>query len=104
MSESMLSKISKVTVLRKCVGKPFLRVSEWVWRGLPESARDLRPVTAYGSLLNALVRVRSDRTQYHGTFFLRNRPELELIGRVANRKPHGATLRLTVLACSNGAE
>jgi SAM-dependent methyltransferase len=96
--------MSRVTILRKCVGKPFLRVSEWVWRGLPESARELKPVSAYGSLLNALIRVRSDRTQYHGTFFFRNRPELELIGRIANRKPQGAELKLTVLACSNGAE
>jgi chemotaxis methyl-accepting protein methylase len=42
--------------------------------------------------------------QYHGTFFLRNRPELELIRTLANQRAKGSELRITVLACSNGAE
>jgi chemotaxis methyl-accepting protein methylase len=36
--------------------------------------------------------------------FLRNRPALELIRRLAEQKAHGATLRIAVLACSIGAE
>jgi len=50
------------------------------------------------------VRLRTERTQYHGTFFLRNRPELELIRALSNQKAEGSTLRIAVLACSNGAE
>ncbi|MFI5092236.1 MAG: CheR family methyltransferase [Candidatus Acidiferrales bacterium] len=48
--------------------------------------------------------MRSPRRQYHGTFFLRNRPELDLIRALSEKRPQGSTLRVTVLACSNGAE
>jgi len=104
MSESILRKLSGSKVLRKCLGKPFLRVSEWVWNSLPVPMRSLRPVIAYGSFLNLLVRLRSDRTQYHGTFFFRNRPELELIRKLSTQWASDSALKMTVLACSNGAE
>jgi chemotaxis methyl-accepting protein methylase len=51
-----------------------------------------------------LVRGRANRQQYFGTFFLRNRPALELMRRLAQRKETGSTLRIAVLACSIGAE
>lgn len=104
MSKSRLASLSRVKVLRKLVGGPFLRVNEWAWNRLPRSFRALRPVTRYGVFLHTLVQLRSNRTQFHGTFFLRNRPELELIRSLAEQKPRGSTLKLVVLACSNGAE
>jgi SAM-dependent methyltransferase len=58
----------------------------------------------YGSFLHSLVKLRSARKQRHGTFFFRNRPELELIRSLLSHRPQGSTLRLSVLACSNGAE
>jgi chemotaxis methyl-accepting protein methylase len=42
--------------------------------------------------------------QSFGTFFLRNRPELELMGRLLSEKSCGSTLHISVLACSKGAE
>jgi len=39
-----------------------------------------------------------------GTFFFRNRPELELLIRLLGQKGHGSMLDITVLACSKGAE
>jgi chemotaxis methyl-accepting protein methylase len=39
-----------------------------------------------------------------GTFFFRNRPELKLLTRLLNSKRRGATLDLTILGCSKGAE
>jgi chemotaxis methyl-accepting protein methylase len=51
-----------------------------------------------------LVCVRASRQQYFGTFFLRNRPLLALMCRLAGQMPHGATLRIAVLGCSIGAE
>lgn len=104
MSESTIARISRVKVLRKFVGNPFLRVNEWAWNRLPSSLMALRPIISYGVFLHSLVRLRAKRTQLHGTFFLRNRPELELIRSLAGQKPEGSTLRITVLACSNGAE
>jgi chemotaxis methyl-accepting protein methylase len=51
-----------------------------------------------------LVRLLSTRQQYFLTFFLRNRPALELMRRLADKKAEGSTLRIAVLACSAGAE
>src|SRR4029077_10612294 len=66
--------------------------------------RALHPVHSYGAWLHTLVCLRATRQQFFGTFFLRNRPALELMRRLAAQKPHGATLRITVLGCSIGAE
>lgn len=104
MLEPIVARMSKVKILRKCVGKPFLLGSEWVWNRLPSSLMKTRPVRSYGSFVHSLIQLRAARQQYHGTYFLRNRPELELIRALSNQKTQGSTLRITVLACSNGAE
>lgn len=96
--------ISRIRVFRKCAGRPFLFLNEWVWNRLPGSLLKARPLQSYGVLLNSLVRLRGARQQYHGTYFLRNRPELQLIRSLLSRKPKGSNLRIAVLACSNGAE
>jgi len=57
-----------------------------------------------GAFFHSLILSRSQRRQFHGTFFVRNRPELELIRTLANRMAKGSTVRLSVLACSCGAE
>jgi len=87
MSESMVARISRVRALRKCVGRPLLRVGEWIWSRLPSSFRELWPISVYGSFLHLLVRLRAERNQYHGTYFLRNRPEIELIRSLSTEKP-----------------
>jgi SAM-dependent methyltransferase len=84
--------------------RPFLLVNEWVWNRLPSSLAMSRPGRWYGSFLHSFVQRRCERRQYHGTFFLRNRPELELIKILANQRAKGNKLRIAVLGCSNGAE
>jgi chemotaxis methyl-accepting protein methylase len=81
-----------------------LRLNKWVWSHLPPSLTTLRPVSSYGMFLHTLVRLQADRRQFFGTFFLRNRPELELIRRLSAQKSNGSPLRISVLGCSNGAE
>jgi SAM-dependent methyltransferase len=54
--------------------------------------------------LHALVCLLAKRDQRFGTFFLRNRPELELMRRLAERNPGDSPLRISVLGCSIGAE
>jgi SAM-dependent methyltransferase len=66
--------------------------------------RNLYPIRSYGTWLHNLVCLRARREQYFGTFFLRNRPALELMRRLARQKTHGSTLRIAVLGCSIGAE
>jgi SAM-dependent methyltransferase len=104
MRQSILAVMSRAKVLRKCVGRPFLATNERVWPHLPTSITQIRPMRSYGTFLHSLVKLRAVRRQYHGTFFLRNRPELELMRILANQREKGSTLRLLVLACSNGAE
>ncbi|HEY6377523.1 MAG TPA: CheR family methyltransferase [Edaphobacter sp.] len=104
MAESVLSRLLKARFVRAYIGRPFLRVNEWGWNRLPSFVTATRPVRIYGIFLQSLVKLRSQRCQYHGTFFLRNRPELELICRLLTKYPRGSTLRIAVVACSNGAE
>src|SRR5262249_15332388 len=63
-----------------------------------------RPMRWYGTILHRLVSRRADRRQFTGTFFLRNRPQLELMRRLAGQKPQGSTFNIAVLGCSIGAE
>src|ERR1700758_902989 len=104
MTESILTRASRVEFFRSYAGKPFLRVNEWGWNRLPSALKSARFVRLYGAFLHSLVKLRSQRRQYHGTFFLRNRPELELIRILAEKWPQGSSLKIAVLACSNGAE
>ncbi len=82
----------------------YVRQSGRIWKHLPSSVRRSRVGNAWGRHLDRLVRIHADRRQYVATFFLRNRAELELVSSLAARKPHGARLNMTVLACSKGAE
>ncbi|MBO0695489.1 MAG: methyltransferase domain-containing protein, partial [Verrucomicrobia bacterium] len=75
-----------------------------VWDRLPCRVRNLNVIRSYGAWLHRLICLASTRQQFFGTFFLRNRPALELMRRLAGQKPHGMTLRITVLGCSIGAE
>ena len=75
-----------------------------IWKHLPPSVRFHLPGRLYGRHLHALVRLHAERKQYFATFFLRNRAELELIRRLANKKAQCSELTIAVLACSKGAE
>ena len=86
------------------LGRSYLSVTKRIWNLLPASLRRLPPVRLYGRHVHALVRRLAERAQSHGTFFFRNRPELELMCRLVNQKLPGSRLDITVLACSKGAE
>src|SRR5208282_3446207 len=82
----------------------YLRLNQRLWNRLPSSFAALSPIRSYGAFLQRLVRIQSVRAHTLATFFLRNRPELELIRRLLDRKSKGSTLRVAVLGCSTGAE
>jgi len=75
-----------------------------LWNHWPEQFRVSPVGRAFGSHLHSVVQANADRRQYFGTFFLRNRAELELMNRLVNQKPHGEELRISIVACSKGAE
>ncbi len=54
--------------------------------------------------MHSLVARRADREMYLGTFFLRNRPALELMRRLVQTREDGAPIRIAVLGCSIGVE
>ncbi|TLY12971.1 MAG: hypothetical protein E6K86_10725, partial [Thaumarchaeota archaeon] len=102
--QSMPTRMAKVTLLRKSPVSAYLKLNKWIWRRLPPSLTTLPPFRSYGNLLQRLVRISTARRQYFGTFFLRNRPQLELIRRLSNQRGLGFTLKIAFLGCSNGAE
>jgi hypothetical protein len=103
-SDSILARGARLRLFRKSPVGFYLRVNELVWGIIPSRLQQHDPVHAYGGWLQSLVRLIAAREQYFGTFFLRNRPALELIRRLADKKAEGSTLRVAILACSAGAE
>jgi chemotaxis methyl-accepting protein methylase len=82
----------------------YLRLNKRVWKRLPSRFLNSALIFSYGTFLQKLVRRRSNRRQYFGTFFLRNRPQLELMRRLVELNPSGSNLRIAVVGCSIGAE
>ena len=102
--QALIRGLPRSKVLRRLVGRPYLRVSTWAWNHLPSSARNCRMGWKYGAHLHRLIQLRSTRWLATGTFFFRNRPELELLVRLLEQKENGSTLDLAILGCSKGAE
>jgi chemotaxis methyl-accepting protein methylase len=90
-------------MIRRCL-EVYVRQSKRIWRHLPDSFKNRSLGRAYGRHLFALITRYSNRSQSHGTFFLRNRPEMELICRLVAQKAQGARVAISVLACSKGPE
>jgi chemotaxis methyl-accepting protein methylase len=95
--------MSRSSAVGEYFGRPYLRLNTWIWRRLPASWRSKRPLRGYGSHVHSLIQLR-ERTQATGTFFFRNRPELELLVRLLDQFPSGSTVDMTILGCSKGAE
>jgi chemotaxis protein methyltransferase CheR len=75
-----------------------------VWSHLPESIRRSSAGNAYGRYVHSVVCKTSNRQQYFATFFMRNRPELQMMCRLLDARPSGSVVNISVLACSKGAE
>jgi SAM-dependent methyltransferase len=104
MSHPILTKAARLEVLGKSPASLYLRLNKRIWEKLPSRVRDLSSLHSYGAWLHTLVCLRARRQQAFGTFFLRNRPALELMRRLVRQSDHGSTLRIAVLGCSIGAE
>jgi chemotaxis protein methyltransferase CheR len=82
----------------------YLRLHEWLWDYLPASLRTSRTLRPYARLLHGLARFSATRRQNGSTYFFRNRAELLLMRRLVDQQPRAATVNISVLACSIGAE
>ena len=90
--------------LRRYLGRPYLRMIIGIWNHLPAPFASSSLGVYYGAHLHRLIQLRSARRQYVGTFFFRNRPELELLLRLLRNKPSNSVIKVAVVACSKGAE
>src|SRR5712671_6499488 len=102
MVEAILNRMTRLRMFGRSPVGAWLRLNERIWNRLPPSLTGLRPFRSFGHLLHSLVRLQ-DRRMYLGTFFFRNRPELELMRRLANHE-NGSPVKIAVLGSSNGAE
>jgi chemotaxis protein methyltransferase CheR len=82
----------------------YLRINQAIWNRLPPAVRNSAAAYWYGTLLHKLVCYCSERRQYVGTFFLRNRPQLDHVRRLVAVRANGSEIRIAVLGCSIGAE
>jgi SAM-dependent methyltransferase len=102
--ESRLTRLSRVRIAGKSPVGAFLKFNKWLWKRLPSRIERLPITRRYGNCVHAIARVQNPRCHYFSTHFLRNRPQLELIRRLLDKKSNGETLKVAVLGCSLGAE
>ena len=102
--QAVAERMSQSRRLRRYLGRPYLRVLRWIWKRLPTPLRGSRLGRMCGAHVHRLIQLRSARRPYLGTFFFRNRPELELLTRLLDPLRQGSALDLTILGCSKGAE
>jgi chemotaxis protein methyltransferase CheR len=100
----VIDRVTSARIFGRSPVGAYLRASEWIWWRVPEAVRAPGLATTYGRIMHGLVQRMGDRRQYLGTFFLRNRPQLELIGRLARETARAGATRIAVLGCSVGAE
>jgi chemotaxis methyl-accepting protein methylase len=101
---SWRSRLMKARVFGKSPIGAYLRLNEKIWNALPNAVVKTGFGNAYGRFLNSLARTQGLRAQAFSTFFLRNRPALDLIARLVSNKARGDTVKVAVLGCSTGAE
>jgi chemotaxis methyl-accepting protein methylase len=82
----------------------YLRFNQELWNSLPQRVTSSHPMSTYGEFLHRLARAHGNRAQAGSTYFLRNKPLLELIQRLVRRSLKTDVLRMAVLGCSTGAE
>jgi SAM-dependent methyltransferase len=101
---SRWSRLFELRIFGKSPVGAFLQMNRLAWKSLPASVTSLAPLQRYGEFSHRVARAHGGRGQAFSTYFLRNRPALELIRRLVARRTRNDTLRVAVLGCSTGAE
>lgn len=100
---SWLTRLGRLSILGKSPINFYLKLNKRLWARFPSYFKALRPIRSYGAFLHRLARTQT-RGQHVSTVFLRNRPALELIRRLVERRTGSSPLRVAILGCSTGAE
>lgn len=104
MPQAMLSRMARARLFGKSPSGFFLHVNQLIWNRMPSRMKKNGLMYAYGNFLLGLIRLRETRKSNFGTLFFRNRPQLEMIQRISDKKRVGSSMNISVMACSNGAE
>src|SRR5262245_11528438 len=83
--QSWLTRLVRFKIFGKSPISAFLRPNQLLWNKLPETFTAVSPIRLYGNFLHTLAKIQGVRAQAFSTYFLRNRPELELIQRLVER-------------------
>lgn len=75
-----------------------------IWNRLPNAWRNSAIGQGFGRLTHRLVSNNASRMHYVGTYFMRNRPELELMRCIVDHAPAQSEVKIAVLGCSKGCE
>jgi len=77
------------------------------WNTIPNKLRSTSVVRSFGQFIHRRACTSQVRrpvdSEFH-TFFLRNAPHFEVLGRRVLEWPHGSALRIAAIGCSSGAE
>jgi chemotaxis methyl-accepting protein methylase/mannose-6-phosphate isomerase-like protein (cupin superfamily) len=103
-SGSWWKRLLRTRIFGKSPLGAFLWINQRLWNRAPANILSLAPIRLYSRFLHTLGSVQEQRAQAFSTNFLRNRPQLEVLRRVVDRKKIGETLSVAVLGCSTGAE
>ena len=104
MHASILGRMLRLRIGGRSPIATFVRLNERLWSFLPPPFTARVSIRSYGTVLHAMARLSAIRRQNGSTYFFRNRPELELIRRLVDKKGRGSSLKISVLGCSTGAE
>jgi SAM-dependent methyltransferase/mannose-6-phosphate isomerase-like protein (cupin superfamily) len=99
-----LTRFVRLRIFGRSPADLYLRLNQRLWKKLPVQFAALGLIRIYGKFLHHLARIQGVRAQAFSTYFLRNRPQLELIRRLLERSIKADKLRVAVLGCSTGAE
>jgi SAM-dependent methyltransferase/mannose-6-phosphate isomerase-like protein (cupin superfamily) len=102
--QSWPTRLLRMRVFGKSPTNAYLRVNRILWHHIPSALSTFGPVRLYGEMLHKIASINSARHQAFATFFLRNRPQLELIRRLVERSAKTDILKVAVLGCSIGPE
>jgi chemotaxis methyl-accepting protein methylase len=104
MSQAVFSRLSQPLSVVEYLQRKYLSTSRSIWGRLPLRLTSWRLIRAYGLHVHKMIQCHEERWQRLGTFFFRNRSELQLLIRLLGHKRQGSTLDVAILACSKGAE
>lgn len=103
-ARSALSRLMRLQLFGKSPVNAYLRLNQLLWNKLPPAVTTTSPMRSYGAFLHKVARMQAVRKQAFSTFFFRNRPQLQWIQRLAERRTETTPFMVAVLGCSVGAE